>query len=76
MAAKPDDELDRGQLIGGLRRWRTRARQLAEEKRRLRDENVTWQARAAVLESRVVELKAELASSNHSREVTKMAVAH
>lgn len=64
VATKPDDKLDRGQLIGGLRRWRTRARQLAEEKRRLLDENVTWQARAAALESRVVELEAELASAN------------
>ncbi|MDA8040202.1 MAG: hypothetical protein M0Z69_13840 [Actinomycetota bacterium] len=41
MAARPDGELDRDQLIAGLRRWRTRAGHLAEEKARLLDENAT-----------------------------------
>ncbi|MDA8289851.1 MAG: hypothetical protein M0014_15645 [Actinomycetota bacterium] len=42
MAPRPDELLDRGQLITGLRRWRTRARRLAEEKSRLADENAAW----------------------------------
>ena len=71
VAPKPDDEIDRGQLIAGLRRWRTRARHLVEENKRLLDENATWRAsavahekRAAALDSRVVELEAELTSAN------------
>ncbi|MGH8295881.1 MAG: IS66 family transposase [Acidimicrobiales bacterium] len=71
MAPKPDDELDHGQLIAGLRRWRTRARHLAKEKKRLLGENATWRAsarahekRATTLERRVHELEAELAAAN------------
>ena len=64
MAAKPDDELDRGQLIGGLQRWRTRARHLAEENKRLLDKNATWRTRAAALENRIVDLEAELTAAN------------
>ena len=64
VAARPDDELDRDQLIAGLRRWRTRARHLAEENKRLLDKNATWRTRAAALENRVVELEAELTAAN------------
>jgi len=71
VAAKPDDLLERGQLIAGLRRWRTRARHLAEEKKRLLDENAAWRTsavahekRASTLEHRVVELVAELDAAN------------
>ncbi|MGH8980639.1 MAG: IS66 family transposase, partial [Acidimicrobiales bacterium] len=71
MAPKPDNELNRGQLIGGLRRWRTMAGHLAEEKERLVGENATWRAsarayekRAAALESQVVDLDAQLTAAN------------
>ena len=71
VAARPDGELDRDELIAGLRRWRTRSGHLAEEKTRLLDENASWRAsagahekRAATLEGRVVELEAELAAAN------------
>jgi transposase len=71
VVAKSDDLLDRGQLIAGLRRWRTRARHLAEEKNRLLCENAAWRTsagsleqRADTLECRVVELEAELDAAN------------
>ncbi|MDA8286363.1 MAG: IS66 family transposase [Actinomycetota bacterium] len=58
-------------MIAGLRRWRTRARRLVEEKSRLADENAAWRTsalanekRTNTLEHRVVELKAELDAAN------------
>jgi transposase len=68
---KADDELDREQLLAGLRRWRTRARHLGEEKKRALEEKAAWRGKAiahkrrvGVLERRVAELETELGTAN------------
>jgi len=70
VAARPDEELDCSQLIAGLRRWRTRARHLAEEKEQALDEKAARRASAialkrqvSALERRVAALESELDSA-------------
>jgi len=62
VAASPDEELDRSQLIAGLRRWRTRARHLAEEKEQALDEKAAWQASAIALKRQVTALERRVAA--------------